>query len=131
MEGGSEGVRWWEAWVAERESVCVHCLRDGGARKVAQLTIRVWVGGRWEQQSFSAQGIANMANALVRMKRRDFELMKRLSDAALLLPASAFTVQDVSVIMNALAHLSYRYDGVHGFVGHGGGGCRVLGVERV
>ena len=71
-----------------------------------------------------------MANALVRMKRRDFELMKRLSDAALLLPAAAFTVQDVSVIMNALAHLSYRLDGVYG-VGHGEGGCRVLRVESV
>jgi hypothetical protein len=37
--------------------------------------------------TYSAQSVANMANALVRLKRRDFALLQHLSAAAAQLPA--------------------------------------------
>jgi hypothetical protein len=42
------------------------------------------------------------------MKHRDLRLLRHLRTAALLLPPSAFTTQEVGMLINALAHHAAR-----------------------
>lgn len=108
-DGGEEGQRGVDGSVHERASSRTWGRTSLSEDVFTDLLVKLRESALFAPlHTFSAQGIANMANALVRLKKRDFELVQRLSAAALRLPADAFTVQDVSVIMNALAHFSYR-----------------------